>query len=495
MYKVSNKNAVPQISIDGEMIIGFNEPLLRQKLGLTAVITAPTSTFTPIPTMVTPIPTAAPTTQPYPTIMPAGNLAPNSSFEDGTTTPLGWEPQVRNTDASLQWASNNAYNRDHSLSITGSQAGSEGWPGWETQKAIPVDPSKKYEFSAFYYVPENGLLWMDIELINSSGTPVGWISTGTSSLVPEPNKWLYKKIVLDPMALKNSFPDIAQVKLGLRLSLNYDVANIPAATVSSIYYDYVYFGATEEPANAISTTTPVTTSATSIPYTTPPVITSAGTPGRIILVNQTNPSNYSFDFEMSYGAQVGYPNGLKMPNGFQVDSGFTLIPGTYSIVGYISYGWQVSIDINDPSGGSSFNGTHAFINLAAGETVVVTYMSTNPAIIHSVTPGPTFTGDPGQIILVNHTNPAGYSNVFQMSYGPQVGYPDGLYVRDDQQVDSGLILAPGIYTISEILSAGWQIVIAINDPTGDSSFSGSQSSINLAAGETVTVTYTNTRAG
>ncbi len=36
MYSISQRTAVPQILIDGQMIIGFNEPLLRQKLGLSA---------------------------------------------------------------------------------------------------------------------------------------------------------------------------------------------------------------------------------------------------------------------------------------------------------------------------------------------------------------------------------------------------------------------------------------------------------------------------
>ena len=34
MLSLTHQNAVPQIYIDGEMIIGFQEDLLRQKLGL-----------------------------------------------------------------------------------------------------------------------------------------------------------------------------------------------------------------------------------------------------------------------------------------------------------------------------------------------------------------------------------------------------------------------------------------------------------------------------
>lgn len=59
--------------------------------------------------------------------------------------------------------------------------------------------------------------------------------------------------------------------------------------------------------------------------------------------------------------------------------------------------------------------------------------------------------------------------------------------------NSGL-LNPGSYSVAEVVPAGWDLTnIAINDPSGGSSSSSPTASIALAAGETVTVTFTNTK--
>jgi integrase/recombinase XerD len=58
-----------------------------------------------------------------------------------------------------------------------------------------------------------------------------------------------------------------------------------------------------------------------------------------------------------------------------LDSGFNLPAGTYSIAEAVPIGWQLtSIAINDPSGGSSSIGPVATVNLAWGETVIVTFV-------------------------------------------------------------------------------------------------------------------------
>jgi hypothetical protein len=138
------------------------------------------------------------------------------------------------------------------------------------------------------------------------------------------------------------------------------------------------------------------------------------------------------------------------------------------------------------------------IDLAAGETVTVTYINTKTSITPTPTPTPTPSdNNTGRIILKKQTNPGGVADSFPFaaSYGAKIGYPNGFMLRDGQQVDSGFTLAPGTYTISETVPAGWQLTIDINDPSGGSSYSGSQATINLAAGETVTVTYVNTKIG
>jgi hypothetical protein len=223
--------------------------------------------------------------------------------------------------------------------------------------------------------------------------------------------------------------------------------------------------------------------------------TTVSEAGRIILNNQVSPSDSSsFGFEMSYGPQVAYPDGLVMGNGQQVDSGFILKPGTYTINESVPEGWQLTININDPSGGSSSSGSQSTIDLAIGETVIVTYINTK--VLPTSSPTTTSNETMGRIILKTQVNPGGAGGAFDftMSYGRQVGYPNGAMLDAlYPEIDSGFTLSPGMYTISETVPAGWQLIIDINDPTGGSFSSGSQSTIDLAAGETIVVTYINTK--
>jgi hypothetical protein len=201
---------------------------------------------------------------------------------------------------------------------------------------------------------------------------------------------------------------------------------------------------------------------------------------------------------MSYGAQVAYPNGLSMRDGQQVDSGFILKPGTYTIDESIPAGWQLTININDPSGDSSSSSNQATINLAAGETVIVTYINYEAGISPTSTSSTTPTGSAGRIVLKTQIVPYGTTGHFDftMSYGKQVGYPNGVRLwTSDSGVDSGFSLSPGIYTINEMIPTGWELTIEINDPSDGSSSIGSQATINLAAGETVIVNYINSSTG
>lgn len=118
--------------------------------------------------------------------------------------------------------------------------------------------------------------------------------------------------------------------------------------------------------------------------------------------------------------------------------------------------------------------------------------------VHDVkSPFPVQESDPGRIILIKQTDPddpnGDYVFPVFMSYGALVGYPVGMQIVDDFQVDSGYILTPGIYTIIELPVAGWSLAsIDIDDPSGDSYICGPKAFINLSPGETVIVTYYNT---
>lgn len=127
------------------------------------------------------------------------------------------------------------------MQIAASLLGNQGWPGWETTQRIAVDSTRVYEYSTWYRFPTEALVWLDIQLFDSTGQNKGGVSTGTTA-APSPNQWHKKTLTFNPSALASTFPDIAEVKLHLRLSLNYDFAGIPQGTTTTIYYDEVYFG-------------------------------------------------------------------------------------------------------------------------------------------------------------------------------------------------------------------------------------------------------------
>ena len=102
----------------------------------------------------------------------------------------------------------------------------------------------------------------------------------------------------------------------------------------------------------------------------------------------------------------------------------------------------------------------------------------------------------GRIILVLQTIPGGASGFgFTMDYGATIGYPFGLVMKDDAALDSGYVVSSGIHWIDALsLPAGWQLTsIDIADQSGSSYRDGTKTIIDLADGETVTVTYTYTQ--
>jgi hypothetical protein len=256
--------------------------------------------------------------------------------------------------------------------------------------------------------------------------------------------------------------------------------------------------------------------------------------GRIILMVQTTPDGVpdNFNFTLSYGAQLGYPNGIQIRDGQLLDSGFTLPANrSYTVNEVLPEGWQLTkIDISVGNSGKPYvsslttppppfeshpDWTQATIGLGEGETVVVTFynnikgITTSPPVTSpvpypvttssapTVTTAPAPSGSLGRIIVRKFTNPAGMDGSFSFApgYGAQSGYPNGFMLRNGQQIDSGFTITPGTYTIVEYPPAGWQCSISIYDPTGGSSATGNTAAINLASGETVTVTYVNNYTG
>ena len=187
-------------------------------------------------------------------------------------------------------------------------------------------------------------------------------------------------------------------------------------------------------------------------------------PGSITVVKQTNPdgSAQKFEFDTDYGSN------FSLADGEQNDSG-DLVAGTYSVAEVnIPAGWSLtSATCSDQSNPNS-------INLAAGEHVTCTFTNTQEE-----TPPPA----PGSITVVKQTNPDGSAQKFEFD----TDYGSNFSLADGEQNDSGDLVA-GTYSVAEVnIPAGWSLTSATCSDQSN------PNSINLAAGEHVTCTFTNTQ--
>jgi uncharacterized repeat protein (TIGR01451 family) len=130
----------------------------------------------------------------------------------------------------------------------------------------------------------------------------------------------------------------------------------------------------------------------------------------------------------------------------------------------------------DPSGGTTTSGSTATIDLAAGETVTCTFTNTRQ----------------GNIVIVKNT--VGGNGTF--SYSGGLGNFN-LTTSGGSATQPFNNLTPGIYSVTEVNPTPTFDFTSLNctDPSGDTTTSGRTATIDLAAGETVTCTYTNTRRG
>jgi hypothetical protein len=105
----------------------------------------------------------------------------------------------------------------------------------------------------------------------------------------------------------------------------------------------------------------------------------------------------------------------------------------------------------------------------------------------------------GRIIVEKQTNPDGSIETFE--FDPS--YAGNFFLSDDQQNNSG-VLAPGSYTIEELAKAGWDLTnieIVSGDTDNGSTIGGdadfdagdTTATIDLDAGEVITVRFTNTK--
>ncbi|HMN29794.1 MAG TPA: hypothetical protein PKE45_16705, partial [Caldilineaceae bacterium] len=107
------------------------------------------------------------------------------------------------------------------------------------------------------------------------------------------------------------------------------------------------------------------------------------------------------------------------------------------------------------------------ISLNTGQTVTCTFTNGR---------------QPGKIIVVKQTTPDGATTPF--TFTPSWNNGTSFTLTDGQTHDSGS-LAPGVYSVSEALPAGW------SQTSATCSDNSNISQIQLGSGETVTCTFEN----
>lgn len=168
-------------------------------------------------------------------------------------------------------------------------------------------------------------------------------------------------------------------------------------------------------------------------------------------------------------------DGACVDNVFWVPDGGTTIGANAAFVGTVFRGAAdgLSITLGDSA---SLEGRA----LAFGSTVTT---ANNAIAVPDECPAP---ADPGTIIVEKQTNPAGSPQTFDFT-GDAAGT-----LADDQQivVDN---LAPGNYSSTEAVPAGWQLTdIVCNDADSSGDIATATANFALDAGETVTCVFVNT---
>lgn len=192
---------------------------------------------------------------------------------------------------------------------------------------------------------------------------------------------------------------------------------------------------------------------------------STGGDGTFAFTGPTSPTNPVGAFQITTSGGSG-----------QVVLG-NLPAGNYSVTESVPAGWDLSaLACADPSGGTTTAGTAANIALAAGENVTCTFTDTRRGaiVVQKQALGAdgtfNFTGTQAFAITTaggNGANTAAFASI-----------------------------VPGTYTITETAQAGWTLsALSCVDPTNNSvvNLGTATASVNVAAGETVVCTFTNTR--
>ena len=200
--------------------------------------------------------------------------------------------------------------------------------------------------------------------------------------------------------------------------------------------------------------------------------------GKIVIEKVTDPDPDQTDTDFAFdGDDPGDLLDQTIKNGESYER--LLEAGTYNVTEIVPSGWELTdITCVDPSGGTTDSEATATasIDLEAGETVTCTFTNTKL----------------GEIIVAKETLPDGDSQSFDFDG------PDDFDPSLTDGTSDNLLVAPGQYDVTETLPSGWALTdITCVDPTGNSSGNTATgtATFDVAAGETVTCTFTNTKLG
>ena len=166
-----------------------------------------------------------------------------------------------------------------------------------------------------------------------------------------------------------------------------------------------------------------------------------------------------------------------------------LVPGSYTVTEGAVSGFNLTgIVCTDPSGGTTTDTATrtASINLAAGETVTCTYTNTKLASIVII-----------KDAIPNDAQDFSFTNDIT-GCSPSFNLDDDADGTLSNTNTCNGTLSPGTYTVTEVVPAGWDLTnLVCTDASGGTTTNvgTATASISLAAGETVTCTFTNTKRG
>ncbi|GAI20151.1 unnamed protein product, partial [marine sediment metagenome] len=187
--------------------------------------------------------------------------------------------------------------------------------------------------------------------------------------------------------------------------------------------------------------------------------------GSITIKKETDPdgSPQSFNFTGSGGL-----------GGFNLSDGGSkpfsdLLPGSYNITETVPGGWTLT-SVNCTGGTCTDITNGVSINLGAGENVTCTFNNTQL----------------GSITIEKQTNPDGSTQSFNFTGTP------GSFNLSDGGSKTFSDLLPGTYNFTETVPGGWTLT-SVNCTGGTCTNITNGVSINLASGENVTCTFTDTK--